>query len=120
MAADFRRVRTHGQSHLRVVGNNVVFCPGLQVANRDYRGVSWLDFPAHNGLERHYNPGGDDDRVDSFFRRSSMTAFSVDRDLQRVRIGFGISRRNANHSSRKQIRIVQRYPNVGFWEASEK
>ena len=55
-----------------------------------------------------------------FFRRGSMAAFSIDRDLQRIRVGLGIPRRDANHSGRKQICIMQRDSNVRFGEACEQ
>ena len=77
-------VGSDGQAELGLVGNDVVFRAGADVADCHHGHFSRLHFARDDGLQSENGSGGDDDGIDGRLRRGAMAAFAVDGDAQRI------------------------------------
>ncbi len=116
MLANFRLIRPHGQSHLCRVGDDVVLGSRLDVAHGDDRGIAGMNFAGDDGLQPHGDAGRDQYRINGRFRPRAVPAFAVDGDPQRIGIGLGIARRNADLAGCDSIFVMHGHTNVWFRE----
>ena len=84
--ADFRFVAANRETEFRLVWNDVIFCAGLNISDRDYGYFSGLHFAGNNCLQRDHRTRSDHDWVDRAVGLGAMTSLSINGDAQRIRI----------------------------------
>src|SRR6185312_1450882 len=115
--ADLFLVGAHGEEQGGRVGDDVVFGAGLDRAHRHHRLIEGRGFAADDGLERHHELGGGDDRVLAGLGKRSVGAAPVQRDRDRGGAGHGVAGRHAHMSGGEAGGVVQGDDHVGLGKA---
>ena len=103
-----------------MIGNDVVLCSGLNVADRHHGHFAGFDFAGHDGLQRENRPGRDHDRINGRMRRGAMPAFAVNRDAHGIRIRVVNAGSDRDHARGQFVAHVQCHSHVRLGKAREQ